>query len=83
MAAFSIRRKIPHVACLYEGQLAVDGLSALGTYECNHVTGRYRWSAKISDTLPQAPRDDWRGQVWQSNEGSDDWKRHLATPRPL
>lgn len=69
-----IRRKFPHVACIYEGQLAVDGLSAVGTYECNHVTGRYRWSAKISDTLPPAPRDDWRGQVWQSNEGGDDWK---------
>ncbi len=69
-----IRRKFPHVACIYDGQLAADGLSATGTYECNHVTGRYRWSAKISDTLPSGPRNDWRGQVWQSNEGGDDWK---------
>jgi hypothetical protein len=69
-----IRRKFPHVACVYEGQLAADGLSAAGTYECNHVGGRYRWSAKISDTLPTGPRNDWRGQVWQSNEGGNDWK---------
>ena len=69
-----IRRKFPHVVCIYEGQLAVDVLSATGTYECNHVSGRYRWSAKISDTLPPTPRNDWRGQVWQSNEGGDDWK---------
>jgi hypothetical protein len=69
-----IRRRFPHVACIYDGQLAPDGLSARGTYECNHVTGRYVWSAKISDTLPAGPRNDWRGQVWQSNEGGDDWK---------
>jgi uncharacterized caspase-like protein len=69
-----IRRKFPHVVCIYEGQLAVDGLSAVGTYECNHVGGRYRWSARISDTLPAGPRNDWRGQVWQSDEGGDDWK---------
>jgi hypothetical protein len=69
-----VRRKFPHVVCIYEGQLAADGLSAAGTYECNHVGGRYRWSARISDGLPSGPRNDWRGQVWQSNEGGDDWK---------
>ena len=69
-----VRRKFPHVVCIYEGQLAADGLSAAGTYECNHVGGRYRWSARISDSLPAGPRNDWRGQVWQSNEGGDDWK---------
>ncbi len=69
-----VRRKFPHVVCIYEGQLAADGLSAAGTYECNHVGGRYRWSARISDSLPSGPRNDWRGQVWQSNEGGDDWK---------
>ena len=26
-----VRRKFPHVVCIYEGQLAADGLSAAGT----------------------------------------------------
>lgn len=70
----SMRRRYPHVACVYDGELATDGLSASGTYECNHVSGRYRWNAKISDTLPASARNDWRGQTWQSNEGGNDWK---------
>ena len=74
MLGLFVRRKFPHVVCICEGQLAADGLSAAGTYECNHVGGRYRWSARISDSLPAIPRNDWRGQVWRSNEGGEDWK---------
>lgn len=70
----TIRRKFPHVACVYSGELASDGLSADGSYECNHVGGRYKWSARISDSTTPAPRDDWRGQVWQSYDGGNDWR---------
>ncbi len=69
-----IRRKFPHVVCVYTGELASDGLSADGSYECNHVSGRYRWSARISDNPQSAPNNDWRGQVWQSYEGGNDWR---------
>lgn len=68
-----IHRRLPRVACIYEGKLGGDGESASGTYECNHVTGVYKWSAKISDQLPAAPDDDWRGQVWKEVEGDGDW----------
>ena len=69
-----IRRKFPHVVCVYTGELASDKLSADGSYECNHVGGRYKWSARISDTPQLAPKNDWRGQVWQSYEGGNDWR---------
>ncbi|MGE4247026.1 MAG: caspase domain-containing protein [Parvibaculaceae bacterium] len=79
----TIKRRFPRVACIYDGELDPGGEKAEGTYECNHVTGVYKWSARISDQLPPAQDDDWRGQVWHSTEGGvwqGVWKRRGMSP---
>jgi hypothetical protein len=74
--AIAIVRRAPRVVCLYSGRLAADGRSATGTYGCNNINQEFPWSATITDTLPPAPANDWRGEVW-SLVDPDGWRGTL------
>lgn len=77
-----ILRHTATAVCIYTGELSDDQLSAKGTYGCNHVLGRYNWTARIEDRLPEAPKDDWRGQVWRdyNQDWPGEWKRRGLSP---